>query len=317
MVCRRVRDLLRSTYPLDRREVLVALDSASRWAPEDLAELAKWDAVRVVKSAEAPGKASTLNVGVEHSRGELLIFADTSQRFPPETVSELVSAFSHPRIGGASGRLVLRRRGRGLSPALAYWAFERWLRKREGRIHSPVGVTGAVSALRKSLWKPLPEGLILDDVHTPMRVVLEGYRIAFVESAVAFETRLPTPTHEHDRKVRTLTGVLQLCTWLPDVLVPWRNPIFIQFVFHKLARLLTPYAIVLVALWACWSLAESQPTIMLVVALVAAVFLAWVWMGLTTPARNVRAVLLELILIQVAVVRATAHGLRGNWDIWR
>ena len=138
MIRRRVRDLLRSTYPSDRREVVVALDSGSRWACEDLAELRKGDAVRLVKSTAPPGKASTLNVAVEYSHGELLIFADTSQRFSPDAVSELVSAFSDPSIGGASGRLVLRRLKRSLSPAHTYWTVERWLRKREARIHSPV-----------------------------------------------------------------------------------------------------------------------------------------------------------------------------------
>ena len=41
--------------------------------------------------------------------------------------------------------------------------------------------------------------------------------------------------------VRTLTGVIQVCAWLPGVLNPLRNRIWLQFVFHKLLRLLTPY----------------------------------------------------------------------------
>ena len=47
------------------------------------------------------------------------------------------------------------------------------------------------------------------------------------------------PEQEFRRKVRTLTGVLQLCAWLPRLLVPIRNPVWVQFVSHKLLRLLT------------------------------------------------------------------------------
>jgi hypothetical protein len=32
---------------------------------------------------------------------------------------------------------------------------------------------------------------------------------------------------------------------LPAALVPWRNPIFVQFVSHKVGRLLVPWALIL------------------------------------------------------------------------
>src|SRR5205814_2287338 len=124
-----------------------------------------------------------------------------------------------------------------------------WLRRCEAQVHSCVGVTGAVYAMRRKLWSPLPAGLINDDVYIPMRMVLAGYRIAFADDAHAVETRRPTAQQEYTRKLRTLTGVLQLCAWLPELLVPHRNPIWPQFVIHKLLRLLTPYCLLGIAVW--------------------------------------------------------------------
>ena len=48
---------------------------------------------------------------------------------------------------------------------------------------------------------------------------------------------------EFRRKVRTLSGNFQLVSRLPAALLPWKNPVWIQFVSHKLFRLLVPWAL--------------------------------------------------------------------------
>ena len=78
-----------------------------------------------------------------------------------------------PGVGAASGRLELAAGANAPSlPLRLYWSLERWLRRREADVHSAVGVTGAIYAMRRELWTPLPAGLILDDLYVPMRLVL-------------------------------------------------------------------------------------------------------------------------------------------------
>src|SRR5690606_26882581 len=190
------------------------------------------------------GKAAALNAAMRVATGAVVVFADTHQRFDRQTIPRLVAAFADPRVGAVSGSLRLPPDARSL--AARYWAFERWLRRIESRLHSSVGATGAVYAIRRALWRPLPANLILDDVYTPMQIVLGGSRVAFDEDAIAVETRKPSPAQEYGRKVRTLTGVVQLCAWLPAVLVPWRNPIWVQFVSHTLLRRLTRYLLMVI-----------------------------------------------------------------------
>ena len=56
--------------------------------------------------------------------------------------------------------------------------------------------------------------------------------------------RLPERTQdEFRRKVRTLAGNLQLVSRLPAALLPWRNPVWLQLLSHKLARLVVPWAL--------------------------------------------------------------------------
>jgi hypothetical protein len=48
---------------------------------------------------------------------------------------------------------------------------------------------------------------------------------------------------EFGRKTRTLAGNYQLLLLEPRLLVPLVNPVWLQFLSHKLARLVVPYAL--------------------------------------------------------------------------
>jgi cellulose synthase/poly-beta-1,6-N-acetylglucosamine synthase-like glycosyltransferase len=313
---RRVRDCLAATYAPARLEVVVALD-ATRSAPE-VCGVAFGDArVRVVPGDAPGGKAAALNAGVRASRGDVLVFTDTHQRFQPDAIALLVAALADRRVGAVSGCLDLAEGRSRRSVVGLYWLMERWLRRSEARVHSSVGATGAIYALRRSLWKPVPTGLILDDVYTPMRVVLDGYRVGFVEAARALETRQTEAGQEYRRKVRTLTGVIQLCAWLPLVLVPIRNAVWLQFVCHKLLRFLTPYWVLVVALWMASVVARLMIAHPLAAIAAAGAAAAVSLLAHVNVARIVREALVSGVMLQAAVVVSTVNGFRGRWDVWR
>lgn len=310
----RVADLLATAYAPDLVEVIVALDSAN--ARTSATELGTMDTrVRVVTGDEPGGKAATLNAGVRAAHGDVIVFADTAQRFRPDAVTALVASLSDPRLGAVSGVLDLPGAAGALNVAERYWRYERWLRRSEARVHSSVGVTGAIYAMRRSLWSPLPAGLILDDVYVPMRLVLEGWRVGVAEEAHAFDTRRFGPSQEYQRKMRTLTGVIQVCAWLPAVLRPVHNPLWLQFVFHKLLRLITPYLVLLAIVAAGWELAVA------VLSYPHGGALALLAIAAPCLFPRVRRILKDQLAwglaMQGSIMAATANGVRGRWNVWR
>jgi cellulose synthase/poly-beta-1,6-N-acetylglucosamine synthase-like glycosyltransferase len=311
-VCERVADCLRAAHDPNRFEVIVGVDAQSTVALHDI-ECAP--NVHVVRGDEPGGKAATLNAAARAAAGELLLFTDAQQRFEAGAIGRLAAAFGDDRVGAASGRLELSESAKR-SPMGRYWSYERWIRRCEATFSSCVGATGAIWALRRSLWKPLPAALILDDVYAPMRVVLAGLRVVFVDDARAVDLRRADPAHEYRRKVRTLTGILQLCCWLPQLLVPARNPIWAQFIFHKLLRLLTPYWLIGLATWGAvlvlhWL--ESNPVVTTVPLLA---FAALGTLLRSRVARVVRRSVVWGVSLQFALVVATVNGLRRRWDVW-
>jgi cellulose synthase/poly-beta-1,6-N-acetylglucosamine synthase-like glycosyltransferase len=106
-----------------------------------------------------------------------------------------------------------------------------------------LGATGAIYAMRRALWQPLPAETILDDVLSPMRAVMAGYRVVFNENARAFDRAPVDADAESRRKVRTLAGNFQILRLEPRLLLPGRNPVWFQYMSHKVGRLAAPYAL--------------------------------------------------------------------------
>lgn len=241
----RIANLLAQDYP-GRREIVVVSDGSTDDPRTALAPFGS--AVRLIE-VPAGGKPLALNAGVAASQGEILVFADARQQFAPGALTALVSNFSDPGVGGATGELVLDSEHAGIDTSVGegiglYWKYEKWMRRNESRVWSTLGATGAIYALRRRCWSPLPETTLLDDVLAPMRAVLSGCRIVFEEGAVAYDRASADAAAESRRKTRTLAGNYQILAQEPRLLVPFANPVWLQYVSHKIGRLVVPWALV-------------------------------------------------------------------------
>jgi biofilm PGA synthesis N-glycosyltransferase PgaC len=201
--------------------------------------------VRVIELAENHGKALALSRGCEAAQGEILVLADARQRWAADALHRLLQNFTRPKIGAVSGELVIESAPGVLAGVGLYWRYEKWLRRNEARVHSTVGLTGSICAVRRELFRPIPRGVLLDDVYWPLQVAMQGWRVVYDERAIAYDRLPDRPSDEFRRKVRTLSGNYQLVTLLPEALLPWRNPIWAQLISHKLLRLAVPWLLLL------------------------------------------------------------------------
>lgn len=247
-VAARIHNLLSLDYPRERLEVLVASDGSSD-ATLERAHGAAAAGVRVIGIRERAGKPAALNALAGLATGEVLVFTDARQRFEPTTLRALVAGFADPDVGAVGGELMfVADPDRGcIGEAMGlYWRYEKFIRRAESRVHSTVGASGAIYAVRRHLFRPLPEDTVLDDVLLPLRVVEQGQRVVFASAARAYDRAATSAGQEFARKARTLAGVFQLFARQPWVLLPGRNPLFLQTLSHKGLRLLTPLALALV-----------------------------------------------------------------------
>jgi cellulose synthase/poly-beta-1,6-N-acetylglucosamine synthase-like glycosyltransferase len=333
LVAARVRNLLTTSYPRERVEVVIAVDRDSPHATEayrraiDATDAAEHEAVplgagpatvRLVRARAAPGKSAALAGGVSVASGEIVVFADSAQQFRPDAIGHLVAYLGDARFGAVSGRLCATFDEEPASVLGAFWSYETLLRNLEARVHSIPAVTGAIYALRRSLWRTPPHGLICDDLYVPMSVIRSGARVGYCDAARAYDPRTFTATQELNRKVRTLTGMIQMCAWQPWILAPWRNPIWVQFVCHKLIRLATPLLAGLFAAGVAWELAAAGWLQDAVAGAILGAGTALIALDLRRPGAGRLAAergLLALRLLASPLV-AMRNAVRGDWNVW-
>jgi cellulose synthase/poly-beta-1,6-N-acetylglucosamine synthase-like glycosyltransferase len=179
---------------------------------------------------------------------EFVVFSDARQRFASDTLRRLVAPFGDARVGAVSGELEIVERIADRSrpsPAGLYWRMEKRLRESEARVGWLHGVSGAVYAVRRELFRPLPPGTLLDDMWIPLHVAFMGRRVWMARDAIAYDEPSRNNAEEYRRKLRTLAGNWQLIARLPRLLLPWRNPLFIAWFSHKFLRLLAPWALII------------------------------------------------------------------------
>lgn len=248
---KRINNLLEQDYPPDKIEIIVVSDGSdddTRLIVQQLVNSQGTVQARISCYEYFPsqGKPSALNFGVQQASGEIIVFADVRQIFNNDVIKELVKNFSDPTVGGVSGELVFLEEEESSIKAQmgAYWKYEKKIRKMESDTGSVVGATGAIYAIRKTLYQPLPPTTLLDDVLTPMNIVLQGYRLVFDSHAIAHDVLSKDTEQEWRRKVRTLAGNWQLLSLNNGLLFPHRNPLWFRFLSHKLFRVCVPFFLI-------------------------------------------------------------------------
>ncbi len=249
-------------YPAELLDIIVVSDGSTDGSLEYLHNAEKsMPQLKVVALHAAAGKPSALNAGVEASAADVLVFMDARQSISINAVQDLVAALSSPGVGAASGELVLLadspasgRKSLPPEPVSSssdavhvglYWRYEKWIRANESRRFSTTGATGALYAIRREDYVPHRPDVLLDDFDTPIKQLERGQRTVFVANAFAYDRAEPSGKGEFRRKARTLAGNFQSFSrhlWLFD---PRRNPVWWQFLSHKVFRLLVPYAMLI------------------------------------------------------------------------
>jgi len=317
-ICLRVENIYKQNYPKEKIQIIVVSDGSTDNTVGVLYNL-NFTNLDVIELSNNKGKSIAINYGVDAANGEIIIFADSRQIFDKFAIDNLVRTFSNKNVGCVSGELILLKNSESSIPVEigTYWKYEKWIRKMESATGSVVGATGAIYAIRRKLYRPLPPGALLDDVLTPMNIVMQGYRCIFNSKAVAYDLVSKDITQEWTRKVRTLTGNWQLLYFSPSLLLPWRNPLWGRFLAHKIFRLLVPFALVVIFVTGIL----SQGILYEIATLIQIVFYILALCGKFFPvARNNR--LVNLIYFFMVMNAAAVTGL-WKWvsgrcsDVWK
>lgn len=315
-IAAKIENLLALDYPPDRFEVVIASDGSD----DGTVAVASRYADPRIKVLDLPrlGKAGALNEAVRASRGEILVFSDANSMYAPDAIRALVRPFADPTVGGVAGNqryLAGKDAGQTGAGERSYWSFDRLLKRTQSRAGNTISATGAIYAIRRTLFKPVPEG-VTDDFVTSTRVIAQGYRLVFAPDAVAYEPVAHRSDIEFGRKVRVITRGLRGVLVMRELLNPLRYGFYaIQLFTHKVLRRLmfVPLLALLATAPFLWDAGPFYRLALLgQLAFYGSALMGWLLRGTRLGRLKVFAIPFYFCVVYTAALIATWNVLRGQ-----
>jgi len=240
----KLASLAQLDYPKERLQIVFVSDGSSDNSVSLLQSAEQtYETLKVIQYEPAQGKPTALNIGVEQASGDILVFMDARQTVSANAVTALVERLMQPGVGAVSGELTLTDDdGADAVNVGLYWRYEKWIRQNESKLFSTTGATGALYAIRRIDFRNHKADVLLDDFDTPVKILQLGKRTVFEPDAQVFDKAEADASGEFRRKARTLAGNYQSFMRNKWLFNPGENPVFFQFLSHKVFRLLVPYA---------------------------------------------------------------------------
>jgi cellulose synthase/poly-beta-1,6-N-acetylglucosamine synthase-like glycosyltransferase len=185
------------TYPKDKMTVLVIDDASIDNTGKIAAKYSEmYSYIKVIHRSREEGgrgKASALNAGFKLSAGEIIVCFDADY-FPQKDILEkLTSEFVNPNVGIVQGRITVLNEPKNTVTRLV--ALERIGGYRVDQLaRDSLGLItqfgGTVGGIRRDLLEALggwDESILAEDTDLTFRVLLEGYKVRYVEHAECYE----------------------------------------------------------------------------------------------------------------------------------
>jgi cellulose synthase/poly-beta-1,6-N-acetylglucosamine synthase-like glycosyltransferase len=312
----KLQNLQALDYPPGRLQIIFVSDGSTD-STNDLLRGAESDTLEVVYLTTRGGKPAALNRAVADSRHDILVFSDAATLFARDAVRKLVRHFADARVGVVCGALQFQASAESRETEGVYWAYESMIRLMESRLGLTLSGSGAIYALRRACFVPLPADALVEDLVVPMNARALGFGVRYEPEARATDFAASTVAGEFTRRVRIATGSFQVLGRLLRAPLDARTKF--AFLSHKVLRWIIPFLLIgmLLSSASLW----AQPFYRALF-LGQVVFYAWGALGYALRARGPRVRYLLLGYYLVAMHAAFLVGfvhflLRHNEAGWR
>jgi poly-beta-1,6-N-acetyl-D-glucosamine synthase len=235
---KKIINSLDQNYPPQNIEYIFITDGSTDKTP---AIIAKYPAIKLLHQSERKGKSAALNRVVPYATNDILLFSDANTILNKDATLNISRHYQYENIGGVSGekKVIALTEGSGevsMGEGL-YWKYESFLKKIDSDFYSVVGAAGELFSLRKNLYRPIPENVILDDFIISLNTARQGFRIIYEPEAYATESPSFSLKDEQKRKIRIAAGGFQAIGMLRSLFRFWEHPrLSFLYISHRVLR---------------------------------------------------------------------------------
>jgi cellulose synthase/poly-beta-1,6-N-acetylglucosamine synthase-like glycosyltransferase len=247
VISNKIESIIHGEYPMGKLEILVGSDASTDGTNQELSKLAEAHTIVYPEFFEKrTGKPGVINHLVNRARGEILIITDANVLLDTQTIQAVVSRFRDQRVGLVDTMMVnTHLKKDGISKQ------ERFYISREVRIKhhesliwgSMMGPFGGCYAVRKKLFKPVPDNFLVDDFFINMSVLQQGYKCISNLDAKVFEDVSNDLWEEFRRKKRISAGNFQNLAFFGGMIFSGPPGVPFCFFSHKVIRWMVPFLV--------------------------------------------------------------------------
>jgi cellulose synthase/poly-beta-1,6-N-acetylglucosamine synthase-like glycosyltransferase len=224
-------------------EVIVASDGSTDATDDIVAELAGHESRLHLLSLPRGGQTAAQRAAFKSAIGEIVVLTDAETRFENQCLARLSDVFRDSRVGCATGRIEWRDEAATATASNegTYWRYERRIRELESRAGLLTAVTGALLAVRRSAYRPVPMTASMDHL-LPLYVREQAGLVLYVPGAIANDRPISGLREQFRNRSRTATRGIAANLSMVGRLNPVRHPgAAVAIWSHKLLRWATPW----------------------------------------------------------------------------
>ncbi|GAB4449678.1 MAG: glycosyltransferase family 2 protein [Anaerolineales bacterium] len=206
-----VGSILNSDY--ENLEVILVNDGSTDHTLTEMQKFAGHPAVQIIDKPNG-GKASALNEGIKHAKGDIIFFVDADGIFRKDTIHEMLRGFHSPEVGAVCGNDSPVNLDRLQTRLLAIQTHVTTglARRALATMNCLLIVSGNIGAFRRTVIEKIGgfrHGFIGEDLELTWRVHQAGYKVEFQPNAMVYAEVPSTIASLWKQRVRWARGLLQ------------------------------------------------------------------------------------------------------------
>ena len=227
-------------------EVIVGSDGSTDATDAVVRDLSRTEPRLRLLALPRGGQTATQSALFQASSAEVVVLTDAETRFARGCLAALAEPFRDPSVGCATGRLEWRGEQATTTSSNEglYWRYERVVRDAESRAGFLTAVTGALLAVRRTSYRPVPPAASMDHL-LPLYVREQRGLVVSVPTALATDRPISGLREQFRNRTRTATRGIRANLSMAGRLAPWRTPRAAFAIWsHKLFRWATPWFLI-------------------------------------------------------------------------
>ncbi len=313
----KIENSLQQNYPAHRIEYIFITDGSTDNTPNIVKEYSQ---VKLLHSDQRAGKSAALNRAVSLANNNILIFSDANTNLNVDAVMNIAKHYADPNTGGVAGEKKVLKASEnevGGSEGL-YWKYESFLKKIDSEFYSVVGAAGELFSVRKELYEPIQNNIILDDFVISLKIAKRGYRIQYEPNAYASELPSFSLKEEEKRKIRISAGAFQAMAILKSLFKFWKQPrLSFLYISHRVLRwTLTPLSLIIAFISNAVLFFYSDHPFFKITFVAQLLFYGFAFLGGAFPSQTKNIKLVKLayyfVFMNISVIRGFFRYMKGS-----